>query len=351
MWLEDFLNKGKKLFRESTPGVDLKYKANQGYEVTDQSIINGQYTTINGGDEQGWLYCDKNGTARLMGSWSMACPAIYDTSTNSIRPMKDKTQAVDTDYAAKTLSSAAGNSSSTARLAAISGTSIPGVLVACLNHAAQEQVFIPMGGNVTVSYARIAWNFTAVDDMSEGEILSYDPLTNKFTASAMAIWIDSVRSIPNLVFTTAGNKTIFEVQKIGSATRKNVIRDLYIAKKCIEDEGTDISYFRGIRTYADYSNWLDVSLSNGPDVWNNPENSAIFTSILTQTKRNFLCVRIAEDWCGIGNADEFKWARIQSYAPFIAAPIRPILYSREQKLFQDLITYGNNQTISYYRAS
>lgn len=348
MWLEDFLNKGFKLFRESTTGVVPKYKANQGYEVTDQSTVTGAYTTTNGGDEQGWLFCDKAGT-RSMGSWTMACPAVYDSGTSTIRPMKDKTQAVDTDYAAKTLSSSAGNSSSTARLAAISGTSTPGVLVACLNHAAQEQVFIPMGGNVTVSYARVAWSFTAVEDLSEGEILSYDPLTDKFTATASAIWIDSARSIPNLVFTTAGNNTIFEVQKTGVATRRNVARDLYIVKKCIQDDGTPITYLRGITTYANDSGWLDVTLMCGPSAWNNIENSIIRTNILAQTKLNNLCVPIASEWYGSGDPLEFKWARIQTYAPIIAAPVRPILKDRNLKIFEDYNRYGNNQPISIYR--
>lgn len=352
MWLEDYLNKGKKLYRESTTGVAPKYKANQGYEVTDQSIVTGAYALTNGGDEQGWLYCDKAGL-RTMGSWMMACPAIYDSASGTVRPMKDKTQTVDSDYATKTLSSSAGNSHSTVRLAELGGggSLIPGIIAACPNHASQEQVFFPLATSITVSYARVAWNFSAIEDFSEAEIMAYNPLTDLFTASGSAIWIDAAKSIPNIVFTTAGNDTIFEVQKIGTATRKNITRDLYIVKKCIQDAGNTILYLQGISTYAYYNSLLDVSLTTGPNAWNSPENSAIRTNILTQTKKNILCVQIAEDWYGSGAQDEFRWARIQNYSPLIAAPIQPILKDRNLKKFEDMNRYGNNQTISIYRAS
>jgi len=100
MWLNEFIRKGYKIFRESTATVPYDYKANQGYEVTDQSSLTGAYTTTNGGDEQGWLYLNKCGT-RSMVSWVDACPAIYDSSAGTIRPMKHKTQAVDTDCSTK----------------------------------------------------------------------------------------------------------------------------------------------------------------------------------------------------------------------------------------------------------
>jgi len=304
-----------------------------------------------GGDEQGWLYLNKGGT-RSMGSWVEACPAIYDSSAGTIRPMKDKTQAVDTDYATKSLSSSAGNSSSTVRLASIvTSNLIPGVILTCPNHAAQEQIFIPMATAVTLSYARVAWNFTAIEDNSEAELMTYNPLTNVFVASGSAVWIDAAKSIPNIVFTTAGNDTIFEVQKIGTVARKNVTRDLYIVKKCTQDAGSTITYLQGNLTYSDYSNALDVTLTTGPSSWNSPENSAIRTNILTQTKKNNLCVTIAEDWYGSGDPTEFRWARIQTYSPIIAAPIRPILKDRNLKKFEDFNRYGNNLSISIYRMS
>lgn len=351
MWYKTTLNEGYKIYRESTSGVTPIYKPNQGSEVTNQAD-DGEFTSTNHGDEQGWVFLDKAG-ARTMGSWVQVCPAMYNTSTGTVRPMKDKTQAVDTDYATKSLSSSAGNSFTHVRLAEIAGggASIPGLIAACPNHASQELVFFPLATSITISYARIAWNFTTIEDYSEGELLTYDPLTDRFVASGATMWVDSWRSIPNLVFTTAGDGTIFEVQKIGSVTRRNATRDLYVAKKCIVDEGDTITYLQGNTTYSSYSNRLDVTLTKGPGSWNTPETSAIRTSILTQTKKNNLSVIIAENWYGSGQPEEFKWARIQTYSPIIVAPIRPILYSRDQKLFKDLITYGNNQTISYYRAS
>lgn len=350
MWLEDFVKKSFKIFRESTASVPPEYKANQGFEVTDQSVTTAAYTTTNGGDEQGWLYLNKGGT-RPMGSWMMACPAIYTPSTGLVRPMKDKSQAVDTDYATKSLSSVAGDSSSVVRLASITGggANVPGIIVACPNHQAQEQIFIPMATDITISYARIAWNYSLTEDLSEAEIMTYVEATNTFTASGTVVWIESWLSIPNLVFTTAGDGTLFEVQNIGSARRRNVTRDLYVAKKCVQDEGTKINYLQGIRTYADYSNALDIILSGGVNPWNTPENSAIRTTILTQSKVNNMNVRIADDWYGLGDPSEFKWARIQTYSPMIAAPIKPILQDRNTRLFTDYNKYANNQSISVYR--
>lgn len=350
MWLNDFIQKGFKIFRESTASVPPEYKANQGYEVTDQSTTTGAYTTTNGGDEQGWLYCEKAGT-RAMGSWMMACPAIYTPSSGTVRPMKDKTQAVDTDYATKSLSSAAGDSFSTVRLASITGggASIPGIVVACPNHSSQEQIFIPMATDITVSYARIAWNYSLLEDFSEAEIMTYNTTSHKFVASGSAVWIDSAKSLPNLVFTTAGNDTIFEVQKIDTATRKNVNRDLYIVKKCVQDEGSTITYLQGLLTYADYSNLIDVGLTQGPSSWITPDNSAIYTNVLSKTIRNKLCVQIAEDWYGTGDPTEFRWARIQTYSPIIVAPIQPILKDRTLRTFEDANKYANNQSISIYK--
>lgn len=352
MWLKDFITAGFKIFRESTAGVAPERKANQGFEVTDQSLTDGAYTTTNGGDEQGWVYLNKAGT-RNLGSWVQACPAIYDMNTSTVRPMKNKTQATDTDYATKSLSSSAGNSSSSVRVAAIDSTGklVPGLIVACPNHEAQEQVFFPIAtADVIVSYARIAWNATYLDDQSEAELLTYDPVLDKFTATGTAIWIDTAMSLPDVLFTTAGNNTIFEVQQLGERTRRAVTRDIYFVKKCVVDEGTKIALLQGVNTYLANTRVIDVKLMSSATAWTTPQQFVIKTSIGTQEKVNQLNVLLAEEWQGNGLVDYFKWCRVQSFAPLIAAPVKPILSDRITKIFIDGNLLANNQPISQYKA-
>lgn len=349
MFLRDFVTAGFKIFREKTSGVAPERKANQGFEVTDQSVVNGDYSVTNGGEEEGWLFLNK-GSGRNIGSWVQACPAVYDSSAGTVLPMKNKTQTTDSDYATKTTSSSAGDSSSAVHIATVDGSKIPGIIVTCPNHSAQEQVFFPIATEVTIRYARIAWNFSYLEDQSEAELMTYNTTTHAFVASTNTIWIDSWMSLPNLVFETAGDATIFEVQKIGTAIRRSVTRDLYYAKKCISDEGTRYLSFQGLATYYNNSRAIDVRLMASETPWLTPELSVIKTSVGSKTRINNLSISLAKEWQGTGNPGHFKWARLQSHAPLLAAPVRPVLNNRDEKLFSDFNLLPNQQTISMYCA-
>ena len=144
MFIADFWSKPWRWFRQKLTSVDPEYKGNFGLEITAQSADDGTYTTTNKGDEQGWQYTPGS-SGRGFGSWSQAVPAIYDSEAGTVQPIKDKTLAVDTDYPTQSISSSAGDSNNTIRVAEIDGTKIPGVILTCLNHNSQEKIFIPMG--------------------------------------------------------------------------------------------------------------------------------------------------------------------------------------------------------------
>lgn len=146
MELNDQANNGIKIYRDNSPGVEVDRKAiQQGVAVQDQDINTGIYTLTQGGDEQGWLYTGPRTSSQRhdIGSWAQAVPAILN-SDGKIVPIKDKSLAVDTDYAAKTQTTVAGDSAETVRVAETTGVGTPGIVVACLNDKSQEQIFFPI---------------------------------------------------------------------------------------------------------------------------------------------------------------------------------------------------------------
>lgn len=150
MELKDQAIDGIKIFRDHTPSVDNDRKATQqGIMATDQATATGIYTVSQGGDEQGWLYTGPRTSSQRhdIGSWAQAVPAILRNSDSKIVPMQDKSQAVDLNYTAKTQATVAGDSATTVRVAETDGTGTPGIVVTCLNDAAQEQIFFPISDN------------------------------------------------------------------------------------------------------------------------------------------------------------------------------------------------------------
>lgn len=168
MWLQEFCSRPIRFFREKTAGILAENKGNYGVEITDQSTTTGEYTIASTGDEQGWAF--SQGTSqRGFGSWSQASPAIWNKTDATIKPAKDKTLAIDNDYEAKTPVLSAGDSADNIRIAKPSydKTVVPGVVTSCLNHASQEQIFIPIDENTLLS------QITSPADSSTGGVQPY----------------------------------------------------------------------------------------------------------------------------------------------------------------------------------
>jgi len=136
---------GFKVYRESTADVENDRKATQqGVKVTDQDDDTGGYTEANPGDEQGWGYTEPATEARHgLGSYSQAIPAILKLSDGKVYPLNDKVLTIDADYAGKTQSSTASDDPSKVRVAEDTSDGITGIIVTCLNHESEEQIFFP----------------------------------------------------------------------------------------------------------------------------------------------------------------------------------------------------------------
>ena len=183
MELNDALQKFK-VYREITALVEPDRKSTQqGVEITAQSTVEdmtegaevwvGDYTMVNAGDEASWGYTapKDNETRNALGSYSQAIPALLKTE-GGVFVIKDKTQALDADYASKTESGSAGNSSSSVRVAEETAAGTPGIICTCLNGASQEQIFFPMGaGKIKVDNINSPDTSTKIyDTLTGGEV-------------------------------------------------------------------------------------------------------------------------------------------------------------------------------------
>lgn len=144
----DNQNQGIKVFREHTTGIDNDRKnTQQGQTITAQSDI-GVYTVTDSGDECGWVFTPPaTGQRHDMGAWSHAHPAILKSSDSKVYPVKDKTLAIDTDFAAKTQDSSAGSDATKIRVAEDTSDGSVGIVLQCLNDDAHEQIFFAGGSS------------------------------------------------------------------------------------------------------------------------------------------------------------------------------------------------------------
>lgn len=147
-FLQGLFSKTWKVFREQIPSLSARpgiKGTGGGCTVTNQTSAG--FTIINKGDEAGWHYTE--GTpSRKFGSWSQATPALWNKNTNKINVILNKAQLVDPSYLQKNAVTQAGDSAENVRVATIEedGAIVPGIIVTCLNHSAQEQIFFPIGG-------------------------------------------------------------------------------------------------------------------------------------------------------------------------------------------------------------
>lgn len=150
-YINDNQNQGWKTYRDHTPDVtDLDRRSTrQGIIIVTQDDTTGKYNVQLPGDEGGWLHWGAN--TRVFGSWSQAVPAIK-TEENGLRPILDKTLALDSSFAYKTASSIVGDVTKY-REAEETEDGTPGILLQCLNQDSHEQIFFPLGA----SQIRVDW--------------------------------------------------------------------------------------------------------------------------------------------------------------------------------------------------
>lgn len=155
-YIQGLFSKSWKVFREKIPAFSTKpglKNTGSGLAITGESDDLGPVVS-NKGDEAGWHYTE--GTqARKFGSWSQATPALWNKNSNKVSILLNKAQEIDPNYLPKSVSSSAGDSHEDVRVATISEdkTLVPGLIVTCLNHDSQEQIFFPIGGTTESSGA------------------------------------------------------------------------------------------------------------------------------------------------------------------------------------------------------
>lgn len=138
-----------------------------------------------------------------------------------------------------------------------------------------------------VLHAKICWNVDSAGDLSEGEFVEKNA-AGEWISQQNVIWISWVDSW-GVVCKTAGDMTIFQVEKIKSdVTRNSTTRDLYRATACIYEGGSRISHLYTTQKDAALSKVTGYLLSRQycsvnpwTDIYQNGENSSawIFTAI------------------------------------------------------------------------
>ncbi len=339
MWLNDFLRGGIKIFRDRTV-IKPEYKANQGVS-TVQDANTGEYTMTKQGEEEGWLYtANKSGSTRTMGSWSMATPAILQD--NVVRPMLNKAMDADMNYEEKTLSTTSGDSSSTVRVAESTDDKVTGILVSCLNHESEEQIFFPISRNTPSVYGKVQWDITSLlGDFSLAELCSVSP-EGVPTPLGELVWIDALQSTTKM--THIGNHTIYELSFLKEEhTRDGVTRPLYYVKgiriTTVEDE---LNILHKVSLSEDGT--YDCEVMDGETPFYTVEASIRKTTINGDDLPNRISGKLSNGWSAV--VESFTWAKVSSIQPLLVTAVAPIAKNTRTYIDEHLLdgsTY-NGQT-------
>lgn len=453
MHIEDPALTGFKVYREKTSGIDDDRKATKaGFQIDDQADA-GEYTIAHKGKENAWAFWPaSSGQRHDIGSWAQATPAWLN-SEGVIRPLLDKSQAVDTDYDTKAQSSSVGDAVTTCRVATETGDGTPGLLVACLNDSASEYFFFPISdstfkvdthtpdnstlvydvnadgsknvsnvgktsdmmivyGNVayllydveflqsstkkgpldldpsgsypsistpgapvyyavkcvfhggkwqwyvavdtstSTLYARIRWNYDIEQDLSEGELVTYNDASDEFVPTGTRIWIDQAKS-RQVQFWTAGDYTIFEITLVKeNVTRGTQTRHLYRVTQCVKDTGHKITHFTTEQQHLE-GQLTGLLLSTDLDAapWNNPESSYIETTIVSMGLRNKVLCKIPAQWQTVTDQN-YKYLEASDFSrgqPLWFRPIRPTLDNLESEIYASGQLLSNDNPCAYYK--
>lgn len=200
-------------------------------------------------------------------------------------------------------------------------------------------------------YAVIRWNVDITyGDFSEGELYTYDPATNVYTASGTAIWIDFNKSLATF-FETAGTATIFQVKKIKDAVTRNAItRNLYMTVRCVQDLGSRITHMKVIERNTNvYGTLLSSALSS--PVWVTPTAAMISTTILTVSLTNKIGARVPAQW-DLSGAGDYLFVELSDASrglPWYFRPVSPILSNRATNAWESKEQITGTTIATYLR--
>lgn len=191
------------------------------------------------------------------------------------------------------------------------------------------RVIVPYMAGQAAIYARIRWNFTVEEDLSEAELLEYDQATDTWSEldPAEQVWIDTNLSLA-AKFETAGDNTIFSLQLIETdVERDEVTRDLYAVINCIDDRGSRITHFEtATKQTSNRLEGLILSEDLLTDPWTNVTTSKIQTTIDETAQDNNWVVRVPSQWDLTGGEDYayMEFSDLSRSIPWFTIPIEPI---------------------------
>jgi len=222
----------------------------------------------------------------------------------------------------------------------------------------------PIGSVKETFFAKIAWNFDDNgNDTSEAELLTKND-DGTWTPRAQAVYISWYDS--NIRFDTAGDDTIFEIEKIKSSVSRLTdegvfVRDLYRVIRCVEDSGTKITYFYTLKQNSinnEVTGWcVDGDIDNfWTDIYENSINAesyiktTFFNNIENVTRINKIKGYIPMDWDLTGEED-FQYLEKSGLmaSKFVFVPFLPVLKDKTNKIWESLHTNGAVSIATYKR--
>lgn len=219
--------------------------------------------------------------------------------------------------------------------------------------------FTQIGGSgESTVYARIRWNHDGENDLSEGEILTFDADADEYTATGTLIWIDWESSLA-IQFETGGDDTIFEVRKTREDVDRNgKVRDLYVVKMCREDAGHEITHFRVTQKTGGSHKVLGWPMTDYGDVdlnapWLNEDGAKILTTIGGIQYASITLARLPREW-DLALVEDYRFLELSGQGrglPWLFRPIRPRLNSNVDPVYRSGVEVGGISIASYRRVS
>ncbi len=214
----------------------------------------------------------------------------------------------------------------------------------------KQYIVISDSGSPTVN-VRVAWNFNFTEDLTEGEVVNYDPVTEKWTGSGTKVWIDWSLS-KAVKFETGGDNTIFQADLVVTdKVRRNQTRDLYKLTLCTDDSGSAITHLYTKNTEINMLEGELLSSDLGELPWLGLESSKILTQIGGSFLINKMKCRVPKEW----NTAEGNWQYVEltdfsRSLPYYFSPARPIMSDPMLKKYDSWYEGNNSLTIAtYYR--
>lgn len=194
--------------------------------------------------------------------------------------------------------------------------------------------------HVTRHHARISWFLDNTGaDFSEAEVVKNNGTS--WVATGELVWI-SFDDSKGISFQTAGDDTIFEIEKIKSnVTRVATTRDLYRAIACAQEGGDSkrITHLVKIAKFSGTTSTMVVRMATSQlvsdKVWIDIETYGDTSSVYLKTtiggsgKFNQIRSVVPNEW-DLSGSEDFLYMERSGYnvcLPFLISPINPVLNS------------------------